>query len=221
MAPVEQHRARAGNPDASHPGQQERRLARHGLPCVGASPGCVWRGRRALVASPGNAAQPAGAKPHGPRDCTRYRNRSCRDHSGCTGPPACGSAHTGTGGLSPSGSPIGPDVLDGVVPARHTAVTPPSRARVGRGALVNHLPVGEDRCRARLIRLGCVVLRGRLRRHEHAAPHPAARAHRGQVTRPQGKPVDGPFGVRDLPTAPRRLPSISQCSLEITRKCDC
>ena len=52
------------------------------------------------------------------------------------------------------------------------------------------------------IRLGCVVLRVRLR-----FAIPVCLARRGQVTRPQGKPVDGPFGVRDLPTAPRRSPS--------------
>jgi hypothetical protein len=86
----------------------------------------------------------------------------------------------------------------------------------------------EDRCRARLLRLGCVVQRARLRRAEQPADHPAgrpaARARRGQVTCPQGKPVDSPFGVRDLPTAPRRLAfGLTRCAcrtadLEIEKK---
>jgi hypothetical protein len=33
------------------------------------------------------------------------------------------------------------------------------------------------------------------------------RARRGQATRPQDKPVDGPYGVRGLTTAPRPMPS--------------
>ena len=32
-------------------------------------------------------------------------------------------------------------------------------------------------------------------------------ARRGQATRPQDKPVDGPYGVRGLTTAPRPMPS--------------
>lgn len=36
---------------------------------------------------------------------------------------------------------------------------------------------------------------------------PPEPARSGQVTRPQDEPVDGPFGVRDLPTSPRCSPS--------------
>jgi hypothetical protein len=208
MAPVEQRRARTGNPDASHPARRHRRHARQQPPCVGASPACAWRGPHVHETSSGSVWPPGAARPHAPGGCRRVRSTSCRGRSGCKGSPVYGIARTGTGGLSPLGPPVGAECAGRSRPgAPHCGGTVLYWHVKGAARSIS-LAGDEDRCRARLLRLGCVVQRARLRRGEHAPAHSrrlAARARRGQVTRPQGKPVDGPFGVRDLPTAPRRL----------------
>lgn len=158
MAPVEQPLPRGGNPDASLLAHRGRRQA--GGPAqlrVADICACVRRARCARVASPGSAAPPGVGRLHAPGGCSFARSTGCHDHSGCTTPPACGSARTGTCGLSPFGFPDGAECAGRTRPgAPHcagTAFTGTCRARRGRQSLAGK----RDRCRSRLLRLGCVV----------------------------------------------------------------
>jgi hypothetical protein len=89
MRPVEPHRPLPGNPGVS-------RCAPRPGGDVGASAVIAPRGPCGRAASTGSAWLRRVERHRGPGASTRHCSNGCRDHSGCTAPPARGSAHTGT-----------------------------------------------------------------------------------------------------------------------------
>ena len=156
MRPVEQHRPRPVNPDASHylhrPGTQDG-----GCASVVYAP----RGPCGRDGSAGSAGRHLAARRHAPGVSTPRCSSAGRGRNGCTAGPGCGNVRTGTGGRDGPCAPranrsAGRTRPSGATLSRHRL----HRHGVGRGAVVK-LPGQRDRCRAHLLRLRARLYRAR------------------------------------------------------------
>ncbi len=135
MPPVEQRPPPPGNPGASlyvrRRRQRRHRRRRPPERRAGASAAIARHAAGGHGESAGSEQRHHAAPGH--ECCANRRGCStgCRDRSGCTAPLGCGSRRTGTNALDGPCDTTGlkPVVLDGVVPAGHTGVAPPSSAR--------------------------------------------------------------------------------------------
>jgi hypothetical protein len=211
MRPVEQRYPRLSNPGASRSVFGQRRWRRREPPLrVGASAASVARGRLARAGSAGSGRLPHAVPRHGLGACKHARSSGCPGRSGCTGQPACGSAHTRTGGLTRPCTSFVSRMCWTDSPQRATLRWHRlQRHGVGRGAVVTSLPA-RDRCRTRLSRhwLGCTASASSPRQFIAPRPHP-----RGTTVGPRllGRPAGRPG--RRTP-----LPFIQQRSLVASRR---
>ena len=174
MRAVEHSRPRPGNPDASRSVQPARG--------AGASAARVAHGPGGRGTSAGSGFQPLGSPPPARAASRLARSSGCRDHIGCTAPPAGDSARTGIAG------PVGPCAPAGI--AEGAGRTRPSGPNYVGTAFIGtvqdtarpqQLPGEWGRCRVHLLRRerSCTPCASQTARHPVSPPAwPPCRAAR-------------------------------------------
>ena len=174
MRAVEHSRPRPGNPDASRSVQPARG--------AGASAARVAHGPCGRGTSAGSGFQPLGSPPPARAASRLARSSGCRDHIGCTAPPAGDSARTGIAG------PVGPCAPAGI--AEGAGRTRPSGPNYVGTAFIGtvqdtarpqQLPGEWGRCRVHLLRRerSCTPCASQTARHPVSPPAwPPCRAAR-------------------------------------------
>ena len=150
MPPVEQRPPPSGNPGAS---LYVRR--RHGQRRAGASATTARRAGGGHGASAGSDWRPRAGRRRASDASRRGRNTGCRDRSGCTRRPGCGTRRTGTDGLEGPTTP--PDRAGSAGRSRPSAPHCCGTAFIGTvsgTARSSGFPAREGRCRAHLLQLG-------------------------------------------------------------------
>ena len=150
MPPVEQRPPPPGNPGAS---LYVRR--RHGQRRAGASAATARRAGGGHGASAGSDWRLRAGRRRGPDASRRGRNTGCRDRSGCTRRPGCGTRRTGTDGLEGPTTP--PDRAGSAGRSRPSAPHCCGTAFIGTvsgAARSSSFQAREGHRRAHLLRLG-------------------------------------------------------------------
>jgi hypothetical protein len=152
MPPVEQRPSPWGNPGAS---LYVRRRRRHPERRAGASAAIARHAGRGHGASAGSDWRPRVGQRRAPGASRRGCNTDCRDRSGCTRQPGCGTRRTGTNGLEGPTTP--PDRAGSAGRSRPSAPHCRGTAFIGTvsgTARSSGFPAREGRCRAHLLQLG-------------------------------------------------------------------
>ena len=169
MLPVEQRLPPAGNPGASlyvrrprqrGPRCRRRHTERLAAQRADASAGIGRRAARVHRASAGSDRRLPAGRRRAPGASRRDRNTGCRDRSGCTRRPGCGTRRTGTDGLEGPTTP--PDCAGSAGRSRPSAPHCCGTAFIGTvsgAARSSSCQAREDRRRAHLLRHRLVVPR--------------------------------------------------------------